>query len=109
MAKRSAIIFRHGNTVPVAVDTGIPLISDGSKEVILTQNDDLENNGNSSQFGHIGGEIREGKKLYSKDTLKKLGAHRYVFSTTSSAFTLLSHKTDTVISPSLHIGMTREL
>lgn len=76
-AKRSAIVFRHGATVPVSLDTGIPLMNEPVEE---TQSSDLDNQRNSSHFGHVGGEIREGKKLYTKEILKRSGAHRYELS-----------------------------
>ncbi len=79
-AKRTAIIFRHGSTVPVSLDTGIPLINEGTEEVNPIHTTDSGNNATSSHFGHIGGEIREGKKLYSRSTLKRLAAHRYAMS-----------------------------
>ncbi len=75
-SKRSAIIFRHGNTLSVNYDTGIPLINDAPDVNPIHNGGNVENSGTTSQFGHIGGEIREGKKLYTKNLLKKCGAHR---------------------------------
>lgn len=73
-AKRSAIIFRHGNTVPVSIDTGTPLVSD-TMEVKVANEISVTPQKPSTQFGHLNG-VREGKKLYTKEMLVKLGAHR---------------------------------
>ena len=77
-AKRSAIIFRHGNTTPVSLDTGIPLVSEATESSQIIADQRATAPKLSTQFGHLDGAIREGKKLYTKDMLVEIGAHRYV-------------------------------
>mmetsp|Transcript_11487 Transcript_11487/g.17385 ORF Transcript_11487/g.17385 Transcript_11487/m.17385 type:complete len:566 (+) Transcript_11487:589-2286(+) len=76
-AKRSAIIFRHGNTTPVSLDTGIPLISDATECSEIITEETIPSPKLSTQFGHLDGAIKEGKKLYTKRMLVDIGAHRY--------------------------------
>lgn len=78
-AKRSAIIFRQsqGESVPVSIDTGTPLFRDPMEDDSVIES--LNNPEKVlAHFGHIKGNMREGKKLYTKSMLVECGAHRYV-------------------------------
>ena len=78
IAKRSAIIFRHGNTVPITLDTGIPLVQEVMEVPVQNEVKPPTPQKRITQYGHIKSDLREGKKLYTKNMLVKCGAHRYV-------------------------------
>lgn len=79
-ARRSAIIFRQGLTMPVTIDTGTPLVKDPLEMEMHVESTSTQTQPKShANFGRAD-DIREGKKLYTKDLLIKSGAHRYVIS-----------------------------
>jgi len=77
-AKRTAIIFRHGNPVSVSLDTGTPLINTISKKIVeeVVKVPAAPQKVSNVHFGHFLGIIKEGKQLYTKKTLVDTGAHR---------------------------------
>ena len=90
IAKRSAIIFRHGNTVPVTLDTGTPLVQEVVEVPVQNEVKPPTPQKRVTQYGHIKSDLREGKKLYTKNMLVKSGAHRYVY-TNGILFFVIAH------------------
>ena len=76
-AKRSVVIFRHGNTLPVSLDTGTPLVND-FVDAKIAKEMEVATQISSAQSSPLNANIKEGKKLYSKDKLVAIGAHRLV-------------------------------
>jgi len=69
-AKRSVVVFRHGRSVPVTIDTGTPMFAE-------QVNVHPGGRPSSVNFGHPIREIPEGKDVFTKDKLVQAGAHRY--------------------------------
>ena len=78
-AKRSVVVFRHGASVNVSHDTGVPA------DVFLNPNEQMFTDINlksptlisTIHFGHPRNHtIFEGKKLFTLGDLVKLGGHR---------------------------------
>ena len=78
-AKRSVVVFRHGSSVPVSHDTGVPA------SVCLDPNNQAYNDDATKHpalpsgiyFGHPKtNSVLEGKRLFSLTELVSLGAHR---------------------------------
>ena len=78
-AKRSVVVFRHGASVTVSHDTGVPagLFANPNEQTYSDINKKSHTLLSAIHFGHPRNHtIFEGKKLFSLVDLVKLGGHR---------------------------------
>ena len=78
-AKRSVVVFRHGSSVPVSRDTGVPagVCADPNEQVFIIGDAKASVLPSGIYFGHPRNHsILEGKRLFSLIELVSLGAHR---------------------------------
>ena len=68
-AKRSVVVFRHGKSVVVDTDTGVPVF-------VEQPNVNPAGRASSVNFGHPVREIAEGKEVFTKTKLLETGSHR---------------------------------
>lgn len=72
-AKRSVVVFRHGNRNNVLFDSGVSLVNEEEQSSVSF---DSSPSGIIS-FGHPPCDIIEGKEVYTKEMLSQSGAHHF--------------------------------